>query len=162
MRTSKVWEILRKFKELCRFHGWRTSENEDWIETGSEFHNFLLTRDVHPSSFKTIAANRKCIVREGLSYRVVEAAYTAWLFSEAPHENIVKMFLSNPEFLKRTALYDLSPIMEGRNTCLKLNCTSSPVFREFEKFLEKELGIKVEPYTDLDGSFESFTFAEVS
>ncbi|MEM3640976.1 MAG: hypothetical protein QXH37_03535, partial [Candidatus Bathyarchaeia archaeon] len=136
MKTSKVWEILRKFKELCKFRGWNTSENEDWVETDNKYHNFLLARNIHPSSFKSIAVNRKCVVREGLSYRVVEASYMAWLFSETPPENLPNIFLENPEFSKRVALYDLSPLTEGKNTCVKLNYTDSPVFQEFEKFLE--------------------------
>ncbi len=143
MKTSKVWEILRKFKELCKFRGWKTSESEDWVETDNKYHNFLLTRNIHPSSFKSIAANRKCVVREGLSYRVVEASYMAWLFSETPPENLPNLFLENPEFSKRVALYDLSPITEGKNTCVKLNYTDSPVFQEFEKFLEKILELKL-------------------
>jgi len=49
MKTSKAWDILRKFKELCKFRGWKTSENEDWVEVGNEYHSFLLTRNIHPS-----------------------------------------------------------------------------------------------------------------
>lgn len=162
MKTSKVWEILRKFKELCRFRGWKTSESEDWVETDNKYHNFLLTRNIHPSSFKSIAANRKCVVREGLSYRVVEASYMAWLFSETPPENLPNLFLENPEFSKRVALYDLSPLTEGKNTCVKLNYTDSPVFQEFEKFLEKNLGVKIEQYANLKLSLEDCTIAEIS
>lgn len=162
MKTSKVWEILRKFKELCRFRGWKTSESEDWVETDNKYHNFLLTRNIHPSSFKSIAANRKCVVREGLSYRVVEASYMAWLFSETPSEKLANLFLENPEFSKRLALYDLSPLTEGKNTCVKLNYTDSPVFQEFEKFLEKNLGVKIEQYANLKLSLEDCTMAEIS
>jgi hypothetical protein len=162
MKTSKVWEILRKFKELCRFRGWKTSESEDWVETDNKYHNFLLTRNIHPSSFKSIAANRKCVVREGLSYRVVEASYMAWLFSETPPENLANLFLENPEFSKRVALYDLSPLTEGKNTCVKLNYTDSPVFQEFEKFLEKNLGVKIEQYANLKLSLEDCTITEIS
>lgn len=162
MKTSKVWEILRKFKELCKFRGWNTSENEDWVETDNKYHNFLLARNIHPSSFKSIAVNRKCVVREGLSYRVVEASYMAWLFSETPPENLPNIFLENPEFSKRVALYDLSPLTEGKNTCVKLNYTDSPVFQEFEKFLEKNLGVKIEQYANLKLSLEDCTIAEIS
>ncbi|MDH7607623.1 MAG: hypothetical protein QHH12_07705 [Candidatus Bathyarchaeota archaeon] len=162
MKTSKVWEILKKFKELCRFRGWKTSESEDWVETDNKYHNFLLARNIHPSSFKSIAANRKCVVREGLSYRVVEASYMAWLFSETPPENLPNLFLENPEFSKRVALYDLSPLTEGKNTCVKLNYTDSPVFQEFEKFLEKNLGVKIEQYANLKLSLEDCTITEIS
>ena len=146
MKTSKVWDILRKFKETCKFRGWKTSENEDWVEIGEKYHNFLLTRNVHPSSFKIIATNRKCVVQEGLFYRVVEAAYTAWLFSETPSEHLVNLVFEDPDFSKRIALYDLSPLLEGKNVCTKLNYTDSLVFNEFENFLKRELKVKLKSY----------------
>lgn len=145
MKMPKIREILKRFKDSCRFHGWRTSENDDWIETKSGYHNFLWTRSIHPSSFKSIAANRKCVVQEGLSYRVVEASYTAWLFLEAPPETLVKTIFEDPDFSKRIALYNLSPALEGKNLGFKLNYTDSPVFRKFESFLKKELKVKLRP-----------------
>jgi hypothetical protein len=160
MKTSRIWEILKKFKETCRFRGWKTSESEDWVEVDSKYHNFLLTRNVHPSSFRNIALNRKCVVREGLSYRVVEASYMAWVFSETPPESLLNLFLENPDFSKRIALYDLSPLAEGQNTCVKLNFTDSTVFQEFEIFLEKEFGVKIEEYTNLKSNLEDCTLAE--
>jgi hypothetical protein len=90
-------------------------------------------------------SNRKCVVKEGLSYRVVDASYTAWLLSEAPSENLVKAIFENPDFSKRIALYDLSPMLEGKNLCVKLNFTDSPVFHEFESFLKTELKV-MEPF----------------
>lgn len=143
MKMSKVWEILQKFKDMCRFRGWKTSESEDWIEFEDKYHDFLWARDVHLSSFKSIVSNRKCVVQEGLSYHVVEASYTAWLFSEAPSETLVKTIFDNQNFSKRIALYDLSPLLEGKNQMVKLNYTDSPVFQEFESFLKNELKVKV-------------------
>ncbi|MGC8998525.1 MAG: hypothetical protein ACP5JW_03900 [Candidatus Bathyarchaeia archaeon] len=160
MKTLRIWEILKKFKENCRFRGWKTSENEDWVEVDSKYHNFLLTRNIHPSSFRNIALNRKCVVREGLTYRVVEASYMAWVFSETPPENLINLFLENPDFSKKVALYDLSSIAEGRNTCVKLNFTDSPVFQAFENFLEREFGVKIEEYTNLKSSLEDCTLTE--
>ncbi|MEM4704860.1 MAG: hypothetical protein QXJ02_07325 [Candidatus Bathyarchaeia archaeon] len=161
MKVSKVWEILKKFKEICKFHGWRTSENEDWIETENKYHSFLLTRTVHPSSFKSIVSNRKCVVRECLSYRVVEASYMAWIFSESPPESLINIFLENPDFSRKVALYDLSPILKGGAACFKLNYTDSPVFQEFERFLESEFGIKFEDYAYLKHGLEN-TLTEVT
>ena len=120
MKMPRVWEILNKFKDVCNFHGWRTSESEDWIKIDDEYHSFLWARDIHLSSFKRIVSNRKCIVREGLSYRVVDASYTAWLFSEAPSEALVKTVSDNPDFSGRIALYDFSLILKGEKVCVKL------------------------------------------
>jgi hypothetical protein len=145
MKMPKVWEIVKKFKDSCKFRGWKTSESEDWIEIDDKYHNFLLARNVHPSSFKRIVSNRKCVVREGLSYHVVEASYTAWLFSETPAETLVKTIFENPAFYKKIALYDLSQLLEGKNLCVKMNYTDSSVFQEFENFLKNELKAKLEP-----------------
>jgi len=160
MKTSRIWEILKKFKETCKFRGWKTSESEDWVEVNRKYHSFLLARNIHPSSFRNIAQNRKCVVRDGLSYRVVEASYMAWIFSETPPESLLNLFFEDPSFSKRVALYDLSPFTEGRNTCVKLNFTDSTVFQEFENFLEKELGIKIEQYAGLKPSLEDCRLAE--
>ena len=152
----RVWEILRKFKDVCRVRGWKTSESEDWIEIDDKYNSFLWARDIHPSSFKRIVSNRKCVVQEGLSYRVVEASYTAWLFSETPSETLVKTVFENPDFSERIALYDLSPLLEGKNLCVKLNHTDSPVFQEFERFLRNDLKVKFKPLS----SFSNTEIAE--
>jgi hypothetical protein len=147
METLRVWEILDKFKDACSLHDWRTCKTEDWVETDGEYHNFLWTRDVHPSSFTSIASNMKCITHEGSSYRVVEASYEAWLFSEAPHDGIIKTVSENPKYSGKIALYDLSPVLRGEKACTRLNNTDSPVFKEFEHFLKDELKIKLKPFS---------------
>ena len=139
----RVWEILERFKDRCRFRGWKTSETEDWVEADDTYHNFLWTKGIHVASFKKIASNQKCIVREGLSYRVVHPSYTAWLLSETPPESLLQTIYGNSELSKSVALYDLSPLLEGKNVCTKLNSTGSPVFREFENFLKEELKVKL-------------------
>jgi len=162
MKMPRVSEILKKFKECCKFRGWKTSETEDWIEIGDNYHNFLYTRDVHPSSFKRIVSNRKCVIQEGLSYRVVETSYTAWLLSETPSEALVKTIFENPEFSSRIAIYDLSPLLEGKNLCVKLNYTDSPVFQEFENFLKKELKVKLKPVSNAESTTNNCTITELA
>ncbi|MGB8779102.1 MAG: hypothetical protein WCD81_00445 [Candidatus Bathyarchaeia archaeon] len=149
MVISRVWEILGKFKLFCVRFGWKTSESEDWVEMEDNYHNFLWARNVHPSSFRRIALDRKCVVREGTSYRVVEAAYTAWLFSQTPSEELVRTISENPPLSKSIALYDLSQVTKGKNLCVRLNNTGSQVFQEFEKFLQSELKVRVEPLPPL-------------
>jgi len=158
MKMPKVWEIVKKFKDMCSFRGWKTSENEDWVEMDNHYHNFLWARDIHPSSFKKVVSSKKCVIQEGLSYRVVEASYTAWLFSKAPSETLLKTVAEDPTFYGKVALYDLSPILEGRNVCLRANHTDSPVFEEFERFLRDELKVKIKPLPPIS----SVSFAEKS
>ena len=160
MKTWQVWEILRKFKDACRLRGWKTSESEDWVQAGEKYHNFLLTRNIHPSSFKTIVANRKCVIREGLSYRVVEAQYVAWVFSETPSENLVNVLLENPSFTGKVAIYDLSSFTKGKKVCVKLNYTDSPVFKEFESFLEREFKAEIKQHANLKPNIKDCALTE--
>ena len=144
MKIRKIWELLERFKNNCKSKGWKTSKNEDWVETENEYHNFVLVRSLHPSSFTRITSARRCAVREGVSYKVVEVRYLAWLLSNAPDKSLWAVLSENPEMLERTAIYDLSPLLKGENFCLKINKTESPVFQEFEKFLEQN-GIQLKP-----------------
>lgn len=145
MKLREIWKIMEKFKTLCRRHGWKASDDEDWVAVDGHYHNFLMARWIHPSSFKKIALDRKCIVREGLSYHVFEATYVAWLFSEPPLESLVEMVLENPDLCKSIAIYDLGSVRERRKPYGRLNRTRSQVFHEFEKFLQIEYGAKFKP-----------------
>ncbi len=146
LRIPKVWELIDLFKGQCQLKGWKTSEHEDWVKTGDdEYHNFLWIQTVHPSTFEKIAVNHKCAIRKGVSYQVVDVSYTAWLFPQGPPENLMQRVKENPELSRRTAIYDLSLAYAGKPLCLKINETGSTVFKEFEKFLEKELGVEVKP-----------------
>jgi len=142
----KVWTLLDLFKGQCQLKGWKSSEHEDWVKTGDdEYHNFLWIQTVHPSTFEKIAVNHKCAIRKGVSYQVVDVSYTAWLFPQSPPENLMQMVKENPELSRRTAIYDLGLAYAGKPLCSKLNETDSAVFKEFEKFLKKELGVNVKP-----------------
>ena len=137
----RIQKILSNFKSLSKRQGWKTCETEDWVQNEEGFHNFLFAMDVRPCSFKKMASAPKCVVRDGLSYRVVESSYTAWLFPETLSADLIKMVTECPDFSSRIALYDLSPMLEGKNVCLKSNSTGSSVFREFEKYLRKEYNV---------------------
>ncbi|MDH5437556.1 MAG: hypothetical protein OEX76_01495 [Candidatus Bathyarchaeota archaeon] len=141
----KVWELLKCFKGQCQLKGYKTSEYGDWVKTGGEYHNFLWTRTVHPSTFEKIAMSRRFAIRKGISYQVVEVSYTAWVFPETPPEKLMQIVTENPELSKTIAIYDLSWAYAGKPVCLKLNETDSMVFREFEKFLEEKWGVKIQP-----------------
>lgn len=139
----EVWDILRRFKNRCEAKGWKTSTSEDWVKKGDKYHNFLWTPTVHVSTFKKIAMNHRCAINEGISYRVVDVSYTAWLFQQAPPKNLIQMVTEDSELSKSNAIYDLSWMYTGKPVCLKLNETDSAVFHEFERFLEERWGVKV-------------------
>jgi len=145
MTIPRVWELVRSFKCECELKGWKVSEHEDWVKAGNEYHNFLWTRTVRPVALKKIADEHKCAIKQGISYQIVDVAYTAWLFSEPPSEELLQTVAENPELSKRTAVYDLSWAYTKKPQCFKLNNTDSSVFQEFEDFLEKKLGVEIKP-----------------
>ena len=145
LSIPEIWDILGRFKRACQAKGWKTSESEDWVKKGDQYHNFLWTQTIHPSTFKKIAANHRCAIDEGISYRVVDISYAAWLFLHSPPEELIHAVTEDPELLQRNAIYDLSGAYAGKPICLKLNRTRSVVFAEFERFLEKSWGIDIKP-----------------
>jgi hypothetical protein len=149
MTIPRLWELVYDFKRECESRGWKASQHEDWVKVGNEYHNFLWTRTVHPATFRKIAEERKCAIKQGITYQVVDVAYTAWLFSEAPPEELRQIAEENPELFKRTAIYDLSWTRSEKPVCLKFNQTDSTVFQEFESFLEKKFGVEFKPVKDL-------------
>jgi len=145
MPIPRVWELVRSFKRECESRGWKVSEHEDWVKAGDEYHNFLWTRTVRPATLKKIAEQHRCAIKQGISYQVVDVAYTAWLLSEAPPEELLQIVAEDPELSKRTAIYDLSWANSKKPLCMKLNKTDSSVFQEFENFLEKKWGVDFKP-----------------
>jgi len=144
MKMTRIPGILNNFKNSCKHRGWKTSEEEDWVKTDEGFHSFLWTKEVTSSSFKRVASERKCVISEGFAYRVVQASYTAWLFPQTPPEDLVRIITENPDFSDRTAVYDLSLLLEGEKMCPRINNTVSSVFKEFENFLKQTLHARFE------------------
>jgi len=159
--VPRLWEILKKFRDVCRFHGWKTSESEDWIKAENKYHNFLWARDIHSSSFRRIISNTKCVIREGLYYRIVEASYTAWLFSKPPSEHILKTVRDDSDFSNNIAIYDLSQTYLAKPNAKRFNKTDSKVFREFDKFLESQCKIKLIDYSNINEPEQSYLLKDV-
>jgi len=143
----EVWKLLSLFKARCSSKGWKTSENYDWVFAGDKYHTFIWTKMIYPSTFERVVSLGKCIVKEGLYYKVVNSTYFAWVFENPLPERLLNKAFSTSEILKKTAIYDLSEIYKGKSICLKINKTDSQVFKEFEEFL-KELGVKIVPFSN--------------
>lgn len=145
----RVWDLIEGFKAQCQAKGWKTSDREDWIWVDGKYHNFLWIRSIYPSTFEKVAVKGKCAIREEASYRVVDVSYTAWVCLNSPPRELMQLITENPELLKKNAIYDLSEVYSGTPICLKLNETDSEVFKEFEKFLEKEWKVKFKTHQQL-------------
>ena len=146
---SDLFEILRQFKTECISKGWQTSENEEWVKTDSRYHALFCTRpSINIYSLRKIAERSKCLIIEGGAYRVVDAAYTAWLLPE-PTEHIrsqlARLIAENPSLAEKTALYCFHQTDKGTLECLTRNATNSEVFKEFENFLKDKMDIKLKP-----------------
>lgn len=141
--------MICHFKRDCQSLGWRTSDHEDWVHADNQYHNLLWTRTIHPSTFKKIAKTSKCAVKKGVSYHVVDVAYTAWFFSESPSEELMKIVMDDQKLAENTAIYDLSGLRTTKPVCLRLNSTGSRVFKEFEDFLQKRWGVELKSPKDV-------------
>lgn len=154
----KIWDILENFQKICHRRGWKTSR-ENIVKVNAEYHNLIGTRTTHPSTFKKITSNKKVVIPDGRSYRVVGSDYTAWIFEQKPSKQLVETLTIEPELAKKTAIYDLSKFYSGKPLCLRLNKTRSPVFKEFEHFLQKSYRITMKPFYEPDSN-EPRTFKE--
>ena len=145
-----IWKIIESFKEQCQSIGWETCETEDLIKTeDGEYHSFLWTQTIHPSTFERIASSHKCGTRCGNTYMVVDIANIAWLFQEKPSDFLISWIKENPELKTKTAIFDFSCLYTGRNICRKINETESVVFKEFEQFLEEKWSIEFKSINEL-------------
>jgi len=145
LKVPKVWDLLNRFKETCRRKGWKTSAYEDVVKVGNEYHSFIGTRTAHPSTFQKITSRKKLAIPEGRSYRVVDLSYIAWVFQQHPSQQLIETLVTDSHLYKKTALYDLSHMYEGKPLCLRLNETGSIAFEEFEKFLKETYGVDTKP-----------------
>lgn len=139
MQIPIVWDLIKQFKRRCKLRGWWASPYEDVIYAGGEYHNFLCAKRVYPKTFKIISLNNLYPVRENdTMYRLVNVSYTAWILQEKPPEDIFRILDEDQGMRSHIAVYDLSEAYFEKPICIKLNETSSIVFREFERFLREE------------------------
>lgn len=131
------WDLIERFKETCRYRGWGVYGDEDLVYDGNNYHHLVLVRRTYFETFKRVITNTHQPIKDGSSYRSVNVSYVAWISERAIPRSVVEFLASKPVFLKRVALYDLSPIQSNEYMCLVMNKTDSIVFKEFEKFLSE-------------------------
>ncbi|MGD6810872.1 MAG: hypothetical protein ACQCN3_14335 [Candidatus Bathyarchaeia archaeon] len=148
---SELSELLRLFKTECQTKGWQASETEEWVKADDGYHALFCTRpSVNIYSLMKIAERSKCLVIEGGSYRVADAAYTAWLLpeiSEHMQKELVQAIAKNLQLAKKTALYFFHKSNAEALECLPVNGTDSKVFRQFEEFLKDKMGINLKQFS---------------
>lgn len=142
--SLNVWDIFDKFKMICRLRGWENFEHEDLVKADGKYHYLILTHEIHPETFKKVVLNPHQGIREKDSYKIVNVSYIAWISERGIPEEVLSFLTENPSLLNRVALYDVSPLHEGRKECLRINETDSSVFLEFENFLSSR-GIGIKP-----------------
>lgn len=144
IHLPNIWDIFDKFKVNCRLKGWESLEHEDLVKADGKYHYLILTHEIRPRTFKKIILNPHQGIREKESYRIVDVSYIAWVSEKRIPEEILRFMAENPSLLSRVAIYDVSPLNEGKRECLRINETDSSVFLEFEKFLSS-YGINIKP-----------------
>jgi hypothetical protein len=142
--VRKIWEIVKRFKCRCQSKGWQVIEREDIIKRNGESHNILWTRNIHPSTFKSITAKETSTIQDGISYRPIAVAYNAWICAKPLSGSLKQTIAKKPKLLKRNAVYDLSKI-RAEGAAKRLNKTGSEVFQEFESFLKDEFQSELNP-----------------
>jgi hypothetical protein len=135
----RVWEVLRKFKQRCSRRGWKAAEDGDWVKVGETYHAFLWCRSLSPGTLRSIVTASEISICEESLWKVKKVDYIAFL-TESFANNVFDVFEPHPEFLNRVVLYDID---HG----LKMGKATSPVFGEFERFIEEEYGIGLKPVT---------------
>lgn len=144
VHSLNIWDIFDRFKIVCRLKGWENFKHEDLVKADGNYHYLILTHEIHPETFKKVVTNPHRGIREEETYKIVDVSYIAWISENRIPEKVLHFLTENPSLLKRIALYDVSPLREGRKECLRINETDSSVFLEFEKFLSKH-NINVKP-----------------
>jgi len=143
-RFLNIWDIFDEFEVVCRLKGWENFEHEDLVKADGKYHYLILTHEIRPKTFKKVVLNPHQGIREKESYKIVDVSYIAWISERRIPEEVLSFLAENPFLLSRVALYDVSPLHEGKKECLRINETDSPVFLEFENFLSS-YGIEVKP-----------------
>jgi hypothetical protein len=141
--VPRTWELIAEFIEHCKTRRWKTLERDDLVKIGDKNHHFLWTQTISPNTFEKISKAHKIAARIGKrSYRVIDIAYTAWLFSGPVSSELYRMVKEQPEFTRTIAIYDISKAHLATPTVIKLNETDSEVFREFEYFSQNRWNLK--------------------
>lgn len=135
----RVFEALKKFRERCLRRGWTASRDGDWVKAGEAYHAFLWCRSLSAGTLHSIAASSEVSICEQDRWKVQKVDYIAFL-SGGFTEDVFDLLERNPHLSNRVMLYDID------RSC-KTGKAISPVFREFERFIEEEYGITLEPVT---------------
>lgn len=152
LQLSDFWDFIERFKDVCRARGWKVLEQEDIVCEGGRYHQIILLHQIHFETFRRVTLNPHRFIREGELLNMINVSYVAWVSQGAIPNEALDFLAAESRLLSRVALYDLSPLREGRKLCLKINETGSAVFREFENFLEGN-GLSLLPLTKKNINF---------
>jgi len=143
--TVSIFDCIDRFKKHCvKSKSWKVYEGADLIQVKNKFHKFVWIQNLRPLTFESMIRNPLCAVAEGVLYRTKSISFMAFVVPQPPSAEILKFFREEPSIQRWVALYDLSRVFGSEPVCAKLNMTKSPVFNEFERYLDKCYDIKFE------------------
>jgi hypothetical protein len=135
-----IGEVLKKFKERCGRRGWETGEEGDWVKRGEALDVFIYCKSISAGTVSSILTSSEHSIKEKNEvWRVGKASHVAFV-TMGFGEDVRYLLERRPELLERTVLYDMD---RGQ----RIGKAVSPVFAEFERFLEEEYGVHLERLT---------------
>ncbi|MBS7654834.1 MAG: hypothetical protein QXU95_02360 [Candidatus Bathyarchaeia archaeon] len=79
-----------------------------------KYHHLVLIHQAYLETFMKVVANAHQYVRDGNSYRVKDVSCVALISQMSIPEGIINFLSSKPSLLQKAALYDMSPLFEGK------------------------------------------------
>jgi len=144
-RTPTPLTLVERFSEYCRELGWITGEYSDFVKREGEYYYFVWVKSSHQRRIPEILTDDRSSLLEEGRYGVRTLNYKALIFQETPPPSLVEAVARDNQLSKKIAVYDLSLLYRGEEVCRRLNETGTSVYREFEAFLRKRLGVTMVP-----------------
>jgi hypothetical protein len=117
------------------------SQDGDWVKAGEAYHAFLWCKSLSAETIHSIAARSEVSIYEQDRWKVQKVDYIAFLSGLTA--GVFELLERYPHLSNRVMLYDID---RGRKT----GNAVSPVFGEFERFMEEEYGIALEPVAGVE------------
>ena len=127
-----IQSLIERFKQFCSSLGWISTGYDDWIRPTGDYHHWH--HGLATPLFSKITRSQTVYIREG--------KHTAWIFKKRVPPEVFIEVVEDPDLQSHTAVFDLSPLYEGKRECSKVDQTKSAVFLNFEEFLEANYGVR--------------------
>lgn len=130
--------LLECFRNSCLKKGWKAGRDGDWVRKGGQYYAFIWSHWISAPTFDAITRGSSYSLKENGNWQVRKVKHMVFISERGFQQDILHYFAEDPGLSKRASLYDIA-------TSEKLREVRSEILLEFEKCLEKELGLKFSP-----------------